>query len=768
MVKTYLKPDISRKTDQHSQITGRNLGVFPFRRFRGDRCRPVNTLISENSLERYARLVRALIPNAAGLALCDDNGQPIQYLDFDSDAELLPAIDRLCVRHPDWASNQQFQLQATPGDGQSLLTAGLCNTQGEVIAAVAVLSPVDSQRASVAPLLKCVAECIEHEIALDSELDSMTHELTERYEELNLVYHTEDQVNYFRQGQEALRNLTQNCLDYLDVSLAALILKEKGVVISCNHPNEPIPNPQLVKTQLADSLYSRVQENSETVVINDMSDPLAVSLLPGIPYKVLCCPILDGAGDVAGILATVNHYSKANFRNNDRNLLQVMARKASKIIVANYDPLTGLINRNGYEYFLESAFTQVQAAEIEKNLLHINIDQLHIINDTVAHAAGDAVIRNIAATIESHKRECDTLSRLGGDEFGLLLHDCSFSDAAEFAERLCRKVEDSTIHFEDQSYKVTVSIGVAMMTPASESVAQVIGNAELACSVAKEQGKNRVETYRPDDTEMVRREEQMHLVAHIQSALAEDRFELYCQRIQSLAPGVQAHHTEILLRLIDESGEIIAPGNFIPAAERYHLMPSIDRWVVSRTLAMLSEYDEASLRTGTYAINLSGQSLNEKDYLDFVHTELENFNVPPECICFEVTETAAVANLGNAIEFMNSLRDVGCSFSLDDFGSGISSFGFLKGLPVDYLKIDGGIVKDIVTDETSAAMVVAINHVGHTMNLRTIAEFVENDAIKLRLKEIGVDYVQGYGIGRPELFAGRLRELLITPAAVAP
>ncbi len=183
---------------------------------------------------------------------------------------------------------------------------------------------------------------------------------------------------------------------------------------------------------------------------------------------------------------------------------------------------------------------------------------------------------------------------------------------------------------------------------------------------------------------------------------------------------------------------------------------------------MLSEYDEASLCSGTYAINLSGQSLNEKDFLDFVHTELENFNVPPECICFEVTETAAVANLGKAVEFMNSLRDLGCSFSLDDFGSGISSFGYLKSLPVDYLKIDGGIIKDIVTDETSAAMVTAINHVGHTMNLRTIAEYVENDAIKLRLKEIGVDYVQGYGIGKPELFAGRLRELLITPAAVAP
>ena len=314
---------------------------------------------------------------------------------------------------------------------------------------------------------------------------------------------------------------------------------------------------------------------------------------------------------------------------------------------------------------------------------------------------------------------------------------------------------------------MTVSIGVALLSAASESVAQTMGTAELACSMAKDQGQNRVETYRADNVDMIRREEQMHLVAHIQRALAEDRFRLYSQPIQSLVPGTGLHHTEILLRLLDDSGEVLAPGNFIPAAERYHLMPSIDRWVVRKTLSMLSEFDEDSIRRGIYAINLSGQSFNEKDFLEFIHTEIENSGVPPECICFEITETAAIANLAKATIFMDSLRDVGCSFSLDDFGSGISSFGYLKSLPVNYLKIDGGIVKDIVTDKVSAAMVAAINEVGHTMNLRTIAEFVENDAIKSRLKEIGVDYVQGYGIGMPEPFSAQLREIMTSSSKVA-
>ena len=259
----------------------------------------------------------------------------------------------------------------------------------------------------------------------------------------------------------------------------------------------------------------------------------------------------------------------------------------------------------------------------------------------------------------------------------------------------------------------------------------------------------------------------MHLVADIQRALTDDGFELYCQPIQSLAPGDQSHHTEVLLRLLDEDGEILGLGNFISAAERYHLMPAIDQWVVSKALTMLSKFDRAQLRRGMYAINLSGQSLNEKDFLDFVHGEIEKSSVPAECICFEVTETAAVSNLAKAIQFMESLTQIGCSFSLDDFGSGISSFGYLKSLPVNYLKIDGSIVKDIVTDEHSAAMVTAINQVGHTMGLLTIAEYVENDLIKARLKEIGVDYAQGYGIGRPEPFSNRLRELMLLPAEVA-
>ncbi len=725
----------------------------------------MSSVIGEDSFERYARIVRAVIPDVVGLALCDVSGQPLQHIGFDSHAELLAAIEQLCDQRTDWAAFSQMQLHTT-GD-QTLLTTGLTDARKEVIATLAVLIAGDSKQSSINPQLEAVADCIEHEMSLDQELDSMTYELTERYEELNLVYHTEDRVNYFRQGQKALQDLTQNCLDYLDVSLAMLILRNRGVTISCSNPNSPIPDGQRVQAQLVDNVYPWVQDNGETVIIDNESNPQASSLLSGLPHKVLCCPIFENNGDVVGVLATVNACGKPVYSNSDRNLIQVMSRKASKIISANYDALTGLINRNGYEYFLESALAQVQAAQVEKCLLHINIDQLHIINDTIGYAAGDVVIRTVASIIDSQRRDSDTLGRIGGDEFGMVMQNCAYDEAAEFAGRICQMIEDSAIDYEGESHKVTVSIGVTMITPSSESVTQLVGTAELACSVAKDQGQNRVEIYRPDNVDVVRREAQMHFVANIQSALAEDRFELYCQPIVALAPGDHDHHTEILLRLISENGEVTEPDSFIPAAERYHLMPSIDRWVVNKALAVLSEYDDEFLRGGTFAINLSGQSLDDQTFLEFVHAKIKTSGIAPECLCFEITETAAVAKLAKAVSFMESLRSIGCSFSLDDFGSGISSFRYLKSLPVDLLKIDGAIIKDMANDEASAAMVVAINQVGHAMNLRTIAEFVENDSIKLRLKEIGVDYVQGFAIGMPERLSARLRDLTVTPAAVA-
>jgi len=725
----------------------------------------VKSLIDDESFRRMARIVKLALPNTVGVALCDVEGQPLQHVDYGDKAELITAIHRLGDKRPEWAGISKTKMYGV--NGRALLTSGLSNERNEPVAMLSVLVARDSQQALAASLVKAVKESIEHEVALDKELNLMTNELTERYEELNLVYHTEDHVSYFRQGQEALHNLTQNCLDYLDVDLAVLILQRKGVEILCNRPDVPEPEAERVLSQLVESIYPWINDNGETVVIDDATDSTESGLLLEVPYNFLCCPIFENSGDVAGMLATVNSNEKPAFSNSDRNLIRVMTRKVSKIIATNYDALTGLMNRNGYEYFLETALEEVRETDAEMRLLHINIDQMQLANDTAGYAAGDTVIRNVAAIIESQKRDSDTLCRIGGDEFGLLMTEFAYGEAEEAADRICRAVEDSPIEHEGKTHNVTISVGIATLTASSESVVQLIGVAELACSVAKERGQNRVETYGPDNTGIIRRSSEMNSVAQIQAALVDDRFELYCQPIEALSPVSDRHHTEILLRMTDESGELVTPTEFISAAERYHLMPAIDRWVVGKSLTMLADFDREQLLNGTFAINLSGQSLCEDDFLEFVHSEIKKSGVPPKSICFEVTETAAVANLTKASEFMESLGAIDCSFSLDDFGAGISSFGYLKNLPVDVLKIDGAIVKDIVVDEATDAMVIAINEVGHAMKLQTIAEYVENEAIKTRLTEIGVDYAQGFAIGKPEKLEIRLRSLMDSPEAVA-
>ena len=725
----------------------------------------MSSLIGSESFLRMARIVKVALPGAAGVALCDGAGEPLQHVVFEKKTKLLSAIRRLTKKRPGWAALSKTKIYGV--EGRDLLTTSLSDERKQPIAMLTVLVERDSEKAKVATLVRTVAECVEHEMALDKELKLMTHELTERYEELNLVYHTEDDVSFFRQGQEALQNLTQNCLDYLDVDMAVLLLKGKGVEVLCNRPELQAADSEHVLSQLTEKVYPWLEENGETVVMNDASDPMEFGFLLEGPNKYLCCPIFETSGSVAGMLATVNSHEKRAFANSDRNLVRVMARKVSKIIATNFDALTGLMNRNGYEYYLESAFEQVQETEAKMSLLHINIDQMQLVNDTAGYAAGDAVIRSVAAIIESKKRDVDALCRIGGDEFGVLMPEFLYDDAAEAADRICRAVEESTIKHDGRTHNVTISVGIAVITDAIESVEQLIGVAELACSVAKERGHNRVEAYGPDNTGIIRRSAEMGFVAQIQSALVDDQFELFSQAIESLKPGSRKHHTEVLLRLINESGDLILPAEFIPAAERYQLMPAIDRWVISKTLPALAAFDRDMLLNGTFAINLSGQSLGEDNFLEFVHSQIEKSGVPPECICFEITETAAVANISTASAFMDSLGKINCSFSLDDFGAGISSFGYLKNLPADLLKIDGAIVKDIVLDEASDAMVIAINEVGHAMKIRTIAEYVENEAIKSRLKEIGVDYAQGNVIGEPIKLEERLRKLSDAPKAVA-
>ena len=376
-----------------------------------------------------------------------------------------------------------------------------------------------------------------------------------------------------------------------------------------------------------------------------------------------------------------------------------------------------------------------------------------MVNDTCGHTAGDELLKELSQLLVRHLPENATLSRLGGDEFGVLLEDCNNQQSHKVAEQIMRMVESFQFRYEDSTFDVSVSIGLVPILGDEITPSFALSAADVACFVAKESGRARIHTYQEGDAEHTRHHSEMQWVSRINQAMKEDRFRLFRQAIVPLQEDSDEQRYELLIRLEDDEGKMVPPGLFIPSAERYNLMPALDRWVIETTFKYYSQLvqkvpDIAALTR--FSINLSGNSLNDDSLYAFVRNQLEKHKIPTHHICFEITETAAVFNLGNASRFIRNMKDMGCRFALDDFGSGLSSFAYLKNLPVDFLKIDGSFVKDMVEDSMDKAIVEAINQVGHVLGIRTIAEFVENDAIMEQLRTLGVDYAQGYGIGKPE------------------
>ncbi|MBV7540521.1 EAL domain-containing protein [Acidovorax sp. sic0104] len=419
---------------------------------------------------------------------------------------------------------------------------------------------------------------------------------------------------------------------------------------------------------------------------------------------------------------------------------------------ASHDALTGLVNRREFELRLEALLSRPRQPGREGSLLYVDMDQFKLINDTCGHQAGDEMLREVCRMLQSHLREGDTLARLGGDEFGILLKDCPAGPSARIAEQLRQAGQDLRLHWEGQELTTGLSIGMVQLIPALTSIQEAMRVADMACYRAKEGGRNRVFIYQPEDIEMTRREGDMDWVRRLRLALEHDRFELHAQSIRSLqSGGGEGLHMEVLLRLRSEDGELVAPGTFIPAAEHYGMMPSIDRWVIRHTLLALAQHQCApgALPLHTCAINLSGTSLGDDSLLKYIRTALAESGQDPAVLCFEITETSAISHLPNAVRLMKELQQLGCRFALDDFGAGMSSFTYLKHLPVNYLKIDGAFVKDLLHDPTSHAMVEMIHRIGHVMGKETIAEFAESEAIVDALRIIGVNYAQGYAVAKP-------------------
>ena len=465
------------------------------------------------------------------------------------------------------------------------------------------------------------------------------------------------------------------------------------------------------------------------------------------PIMQSAAPIRARGGEITGVVLVLHDVSR------ERQYVAKLSYQAS------HDSLTGLINRGEFERRLSLALKS--AAQIGRHhaVMYLDLDQFKVVNDTCGHAAGDQLMRQVTAVLQRRLREGDTLARLGGDEFGVLLENCAPDNALRIADGLRQTVMDCHFAWEARSFNIGVSIGLVNVADGMFTLTDVLSAADSACYMAKEKGRNRVQVYHAGDTELSMRQGEMEWIGRLQKALEEDRFVLYSQDIAVLDPARKIEdHCEILIRMLDEKGELVPPMAFIPAAERYNLMPSIDRWVIRNAFAIIArQRAEKEGAPGIFAINLSGASIGDERFLDYVREQFTHFAVPPQSICFEITETAAIARLDKATDFINQLKSLGCLFSLDDFGAGMSSFAYLKHLPVDFLKIDGGFVKDMADDPIDRAMVEAINSVGHVMGKKTIAEFVDGERVIRLLREMGVDYAQGYGVAKPRPFGPRLR-----------
>ncbi|MDH3342909.1 MAG: EAL domain-containing protein [Gammaproteobacteria bacterium] len=427
-----------------------------------------------------------------------------------------------------------------------------------------------------------------------------------------------------------------------------------------------------------------------------------------------------------------------------RNLSREMEYQAA------HDSLTELLNRREFERQLAKAIRSSREHDLQHALCYMDLDQFKIVNDTCGHIAGDRLLRELAKLMPHSIRSSDCLARLGGDEFGVIIFNCSIDDAKDIADSLRTAIKGFTFTWDKKIFDIGVSIGLVPIKKDNGSLQDMMKRADASCYIAKDLGRNRIHIYAENDTDITKRSGEMQWMTRIQDALKNDRFILAVQKVVAIKND-DLPHFEVLIRMQGKNGEIIPPLAFLPAAERYDMMPVIDRWVITTAFKNIShERDHNTKRV--YNINLSGQTLRDNSIVKYIREQFDYFDIPPNIICFEITETAIISNLGIAIELVNKIKNMGCMFALDDFGSGLSSFSYLKNIPVDYIKIDGEFIHNIVTDSMDKAIVSAINSIGHEMGLKTVAEYVANKDILNLLREINIDYAQGYVIDKPRLW----------------
>lgn len=567
--------------------------------------------------------------------------------------------------------------------------------------------------------------------------------------ELTLVYRIDEKIHGRERSHARLAELVGQSGRFLGIAYSVLLMPAKRIRISATHSSWKKANRKALDKYLVDKLFPRIKGHRAPVVFE----------IPAVPgskdvaeqgFQALVCPLVDRLGNLEGILAQLGRIDGQPFLPSHSRFMAHIVRKVEYVIEQSFDAMTGLMNRAGFQAQLEEAVKSLAGADDAHQIMYFDVDNLQLVNDTFGQQAGDEVVTRFAQVLEEHLPKNAVATRLTGDHFAILLTHSSQEDALELARAVQERCRDLRYLEGDKSLQVTVSAGVAPLFAGAADTEAALTAARIACESAKDHGRDRVEVYDRGDQSIVRRYDDMQLVAEIQKTLDVDGFVLFAQPIVSLSRPDASPRFEVLLRMKDRAGNKISSKSFFSAAERYQLMPQIDRWVVSTAVRMLTPHAAQLAEAGvSFAINLSGQTLGDDGILGFIEEELTVSGMPPETLCFEVTESAAVSNRRKAQAFIDALRARGCRFSLDDFGVGLSSFAYLKSFKVDTLKIDGSFIRDITRNRISESMVAAITQVARVMQLDTVAEYVESEETRELVARLGVGYAQGHALGKP-------------------
>jgi diguanylate cyclase (GGDEF)-like protein len=701
------------------------------------------------ALETYQQIVSDAAGEPVELAVCDDR------------RILMPRADEL---REDCRTRIEAYL-ADPHAPSGCREVPMDRPDGDRIRLVEVPRAGDSsgrgeRSGMLMAALSNVCRCASHVWSLSVELDEMTDELTGRYEELNLLYTLDRSMNDDQgaAGLDAIRGLLEGTASHLEVSALGVFSPDAGMDLLVEFDGEdPGASHGQALRKASEDLYLLTRTYERALVLNRKDDPRRTPLLRDVARKFVAAPL--GGGGTDGLVVGLRSGQAPDFTSSDRKLVAALADQIASFVSSSRDALTGLLNREGFERRLSAQFEP--DGQRDGLLLHLDVHNFRVLNETCGRMAGDELLRQVAEILVHVTRSSDLVARLGNDEFAVFIQECTADDAPALADKVLQRLHDHSFVWAGKPQLFMVSVGVVPLVRVSGDVAHMLSVAESTCELAQATGANAWRLFSPEDEQIFERRGQVQWVPRIREALMEERFELFTQIIEPLdSRGGRLPHQEILLRLRDEEGELVPPIRFIPAAERFQLMPDLDRWVVTTTLTTLSDPEWLErAQAVVWSINLSGQSLSDERFHDFLTEAVAGCDFPAANLCFEITETAAVENHRAAVALIGRLKAAGITFALDDFGAGLSSFAYLKNLPVDLLKIDGSFVKGLASDSFSRATVAAVIQVGRTMGLDTMAEYVEDEAICQVCRELGVTYGQGYGIGRPQPLLDTLTEL---------